>query len=150
VIETRRDRGNGIDDLPPDIKGLFDQAAWKEPLEARQELMEKLKNGSIAVHHVEQSSSWMDEIRKIQPGFLDALKTVINPENMTLKHFIEFMEMAERTGKVIPVGGSRVHLVEALPTDERINCPECDAVISKYAEKCEWCSVSLNPAVKEI
>jgi hypothetical protein len=32
---------------------------------------------------------------------------------------------------------------DPLPEDERINCPKCDAVISRHAKRCEWCGRKL-------
>jgi hypothetical protein len=31
-----------------------------------------------------------------------------------------------------------------LPVEERLNCPNCEAVISRFAKQCPWCSVSLE------
>jgi len=32
---------------------------------------------------------------------------------------------------------------QPLPVEERRNCPNCEAVISRHAKECPWCSVSL-------
>jgi hypothetical protein len=145
VIETRGDKQIDFENLPPEVQELLKDGTSDGSGKLRREILEKVTKGGIAIQKLENENTWLKKNGEFSSELLHELLSMKSPENATVKEFLAFLVEAERLSKEIPLEESQVHLLEALPADEQVNCPQCDAVISKFADKCEWCSEPLAP-----
>lgn len=126
-IETRRDGLPGLqpfEDMPEidDLRELIEQGRLED---IDEETIEVLKKRGFKVP-TGGKSSIVSVIRSLDK----------QDEDLKSKRPRGYIPLTPQ--EIIELAG------EPLPPEERRNCPECEAVISRQAKQCPWCSVSLT------
>lgn len=131
-IETRSDHladGHPLEPIPKidDLRKLIEEGGLED---IGDETLEILKKYGFKVS-LEGKSSIVSMIHRLEKQNID----------WKSEHSGDYIPLTPR--EILELAG------DPLPPEERLNCPNCDAVISRKARQCPWCSVSLSEYEEE-